>query len=55
VRTALSLGRDRKEIARARLAGTRLSELLPMVWTVHDDTLMRAEASEERSRGYPSH
>ncbi|MDQ1066399.1 glycerophosphodiester phosphodiesterase family protein [Streptomyces canus] len=76
VRTALSLGRDRKEIARARLAGTRLSELLPMrrvracgasgvavhhrlaranvlreavrhnlftmVWTVNDDTLMRA-------------
>lgn len=30
VRTALSLGRDRREIARARLAGTRLSELLPM-------------------------
>ncbi|MFF0016597.1 glycerophosphodiester phosphodiesterase family protein [Streptomyces sp. NPDC005374] len=76
VRTALSLGRDRKEITRARLAGTRLSELLPMrrvracgaggvavhqllaranvlreaarhdlftmVWTVNDDTLMRA-------------
>ncbi|KUN61224.1 glycerophosphodiester phosphodiesterase [Streptomyces canus] len=76
VRTALSLGRDRKEIARTRLAGTRLSELLPMrrvracgasgvavhqrlarasvlrqaarhdlftmVWTVNDDTLMRA-------------
>lgn len=30
VRTALSLGRDRKEIGSARLAGTRLSELLPM-------------------------
>ncbi|WP_053852911.1 glycerophosphodiester phosphodiesterase family protein [Streptomyces sp. NRRL B-24085] len=76
VRTALSLGRDRKEVARGRLAGTRLSELLPMrrvracgaggvavhqrlaranvlreavrhdlftmVWTVNDDTLMRA-------------
>jgi glycerophosphoryl diester phosphodiesterase len=76
VRTALSLGRDGKEIARSRLAGVRLSELLPMrrvracgasgvavhqrlaranvlreavrhdlftmVWTVNDDTLMRA-------------
>ncbi|MFF0089728.1 glycerophosphodiester phosphodiesterase family protein [Streptomyces canus] len=76
VRTALSLGRDRREIAGTRLAGTRLSELLPMrrvracgasgvavhqrlarasvlrqaarhdlftmVWTVNDDTLMRA-------------
>ncbi|MFE9440263.1 glycerophosphodiester phosphodiesterase family protein [Streptomyces sp. NPDC006602] len=30
VRTALSLGRDRREITRARLPGTRLSELLPM-------------------------
>ncbi|NEB05425.1 glycerophosphodiester phosphodiesterase family protein [Streptomyces sp. SID13726] len=30
VRTALSLGRDGKEIARSRLAGVRLSELLPM-------------------------
>ncbi|MFF4059904.1 glycerophosphodiester phosphodiesterase family protein [Streptomyces sp. NPDC001668] len=112
VRTALSLGRDGKEIARSRLAGVRLSELLPMrrvracgasgvavhqrlaranvlreavrhdlftmVWTVNDDTLMRtflghprvdvlitdrprravalrAEPSEERSSGYPSH
>jgi len=76
VRTALSLGRDGREIGRARLAATRLSELLPMrrvracgasgvavhqrlaranvlreavrhdlftmVWTVNDDTLMRA-------------
>ncbi|MCD7436828.1 glycerophosphodiester phosphodiesterase [Streptomyces lincolnensis] len=76
VRTALSLGRDRGEIARGRLLGTRLGELLPMrrvracgaggvavhqrlarttvlreavrhdlftmVWTVNDDTLMRA-------------
>ncbi|MGW0425240.1 glycerophosphodiester phosphodiesterase family protein [Streptomyces sp. NPDC003015] len=76
VRTALSLGRDRREIARSRLLGTRLSELLPMrrvracgasgvavhqrlaranvlreaarhdlftmVWTVNDDTVMRA-------------
>ncbi|WP_020119179.1 glycerophosphodiester phosphodiesterase family protein [Streptomyces canus] len=76
VRTVLSLGRDGKEIARSRLAGVRLSELLPMrrvracgasgvavhqrlaranvlreasrhdlftmVWTVNDDTLMRA-------------
>ncbi|MEX1656425.1 glycerophosphodiester phosphodiesterase family protein [Streptomyces pseudovenezuelae] len=30
VRTALSLGRDGREIARSRLAGVRLSELLPM-------------------------
>jgi glycerophosphoryl diester phosphodiesterase len=30
VRTALSLGRDRKELGLARLPGTRLSELLPM-------------------------
>ncbi|WP_329335636.1 glycerophosphodiester phosphodiesterase family protein [Streptomyces sp. NBC_01352] len=30
VRTALSLGRDRTQIAPARLARTRLSELLPM-------------------------
>jgi glycerophosphoryl diester phosphodiesterase len=30
VRTALSLGRDRREIAPARLTRTRLSELLPM-------------------------
>lgn len=30
VRTALSLGRDRKETGPLRLAGTRLSELLPM-------------------------
>ncbi|MEU9733451.1 glycerophosphodiester phosphodiesterase family protein [Streptomyces sp. NPDC048002] len=30
VRTALSLGRDRREIGWARLPGTRLSELLPM-------------------------
>ncbi|GCB44490.1 glycerophosphodiester phosphodiesterase family protein [Streptomyces sp. NL15-2K] len=30
VRTALSLGRDRREIGSARLAGTRLSELMPM-------------------------
>ncbi|MFF0162074.1 glycerophosphodiester phosphodiesterase family protein [Streptomyces sp. NPDC005263] len=30
VRTALSLGRDRRDIAPARLAATRLSELLPM-------------------------
>jgi glycerophosphoryl diester phosphodiesterase len=30
VRTALSLGRDRREIAPARLATTRLSELLPL-------------------------
>jgi glycerophosphoryl diester phosphodiesterase len=30
VRTALSLGRDRKELRLARLPGTRLSELLPM-------------------------
>ncbi|MDN0198429.1 glycerophosphodiester phosphodiesterase family protein [Streptomyces sp. S.PNR 29] len=76
VRTALSLGRDRRELALARLPGTRLSELFPMrrvracgahgvavhqrlartnvlreaarhglftmVWTVNDDTLMRA-------------
>ncbi|MDX3247961.1 glycerophosphodiester phosphodiesterase family protein [Streptomyces sp. ME18-1-4] len=30
VRTALSLGRDRKEVGAARLAGTRASELFPM-------------------------
>ncbi|MER5756882.1 glycerophosphodiester phosphodiesterase family protein [Streptomyces sp. NPDC002088] len=30
VRTALSLGRDRKEVGPARLAATRLSELFPM-------------------------
>ncbi|MET7735262.1 glycerophosphodiester phosphodiesterase family protein [Streptomyces sp. NPDC005402] len=30
VRTALSLGRDGKEVGRSRLAGVRLSELLPM-------------------------
>ncbi|MFF1307925.1 hypothetical protein [Streptomyces sp. NPDC058307] len=30
MRTALSLGRDRKEIAPSRLADTRLSGLLPM-------------------------
>ncbi|MFI8194368.1 glycerophosphodiester phosphodiesterase family protein [Streptomyces sp. NPDC085946] len=30
VRTALSLGRDRRELRPARLPGTRLSELLPM-------------------------
>ncbi|KUO19863.1 glycerophosphodiester phosphodiesterase family protein [Streptomyces dysideae] len=30
VRTALSLGRERREVGPARLAGTRLSELLPM-------------------------
>ncbi|WP_329222413.1 glycerophosphodiester phosphodiesterase family protein [Streptomyces sp. NBC_01485] len=30
VRTALSLGRDRKEVGPARLAGTRASELFPM-------------------------
>lgn len=30
VRTVLSLGRDRTEIARGRLVSTRLSELLPM-------------------------
>ncbi|MFD5265037.1 glycerophosphodiester phosphodiesterase family protein [Streptomyces sp. NPDC058335] len=30
VRTALSLGRDRREVATARLAGTRASELFPM-------------------------
>ncbi|KUM85647.1 MULTISPECIES: glycerophosphodiester phosphodiesterase family protein [Streptomyces] len=30
VRTALSLGRDGREIASSRLAGVRLSELLPM-------------------------
>ncbi|GAB2892906.1 glycerophosphodiester phosphodiesterase family protein [Streptomyces deserti] len=30
VRTALSLGRDRRELGPARLPGTRLSELLPM-------------------------
>ncbi|MEV5432091.1 glycerophosphodiester phosphodiesterase family protein [Streptomyces sp. NPDC052701] len=30
VRTALSLGRDRRELGLARLPGTRLSELLPM-------------------------
>ncbi|MGV9555506.1 glycerophosphodiester phosphodiesterase family protein [Streptomyces sp. NPDC003401] len=29
VRTALSLGRDRREVATARLAGTRASELFP--------------------------
>ncbi|MGW0615849.1 glycerophosphodiester phosphodiesterase family protein [Streptomyces sp. NPDC002788] len=76
VRTALSLGRDRRDLALPRLPGTRLSELFParriracgahgvavhqrlartnvlreatrhglftLVWTVNDDTLMRA-------------
>ncbi|GAB2713995.1 hypothetical protein [Streptomyces bullii] len=32
VRTALSLGRDRREVGPARLPGTRLSELPPMRW-----------------------
>ncbi|MCK8437585.1 glycerophosphodiester phosphodiesterase [Streptomyces sp. D2-8] len=82
VRTALSLGRDRRELALARLPGTRLSELFParriracgahgvavhqrlartnvlreatrhglftMVWTVNDDTLMRAFLAHPR-------
>ncbi|MGC5035960.1 MULTISPECIES: glycerophosphodiester phosphodiesterase family protein [unclassified Streptomyces] len=82
VRTALSLGRDRGELALARLPGTRLSELFParriracgahgvavhqrlaranvlreatrrglftMVWTVNDDTLMRAFLAHPR-------
>ncbi|MER8224208.1 glycerophosphodiester phosphodiesterase family protein [Streptomyces sp. NPDC094143] len=82
VRTALSLGRDRSELALARLPGTRLSELFParriracgahgvavhqrlaranvlreaarrglftMVWTVNDDTLMRAFLAHPR-------
>ncbi|MFF7308088.1 glycerophosphodiester phosphodiesterase family protein [Streptomyces sp. NPDC008137] len=82
VRTALSLGRDRKDLALARLPGTRLSELFParriracgahgvavhqrlarttvlreatrrglftMVWTVNDDTLMRAFLAHPR-------
>ncbi|MGA5898508.1 glycerophosphodiester phosphodiesterase family protein [Streptomyces venetus] len=82
VRTALSLGRDRRELAPARLPGTRLSELFPvrriracgahgvavhqrlartnvlreatrhslftMVWTVNDDTLMRAFLAHPR-------
>ncbi|MDK1344990.1 glycerophosphodiester phosphodiesterase family protein [Streptomyces sp. 378] len=82
VRTALSLGRDRGELALARLPGTRLSELFPvrriracgahgvavhqrlaragvlrqaarhglftLVWTVNDDTLMRAFLAHPR-------
>ncbi|MCT9140312.1 glycerophosphodiester phosphodiesterase family protein [Streptomyces violarus] len=82
VRTALSLGRDRRDLALARLPGTRLSELFParrisacgahgvavhqrlarttvlreatrrglftMVWTVNDDTLMRAFLAHPR-------
>ncbi|WP_030952628.1 glycerophosphodiester phosphodiesterase family protein [Streptomyces sp. NRRL S-481] len=82
VRTALSLGRERRELALARLPGTRLSELFParriracgahgvavhqrlartnvlreatrhglftMVWTVNDDTLMRAFLAHPR-------
>ncbi|MFB7929848.1 MULTISPECIES: glycerophosphodiester phosphodiesterase family protein [Streptomyces] len=82
VRTALSLGRDRKDLALSRLPGTRLSELFParriracgahgvavhqrlarttvlreatrrglftMVWTVNDDTLMRAFLAHPR-------
>ncbi|MFC9126150.1 glycerophosphodiester phosphodiesterase family protein [Streptomyces sp. NPDC057099] len=82
VRTALSLGRDRKDLALAQLPGTRLSELFParriracgahgvavhqrlarttvlreatrrglftMVWTVNDDTLMRAFLAHPR-------
>jgi glycerophosphoryl diester phosphodiesterase len=82
VRTALSLGRDRREMALSRLPGTRLSELFParriracgahgvavhqrlaranvlreatrhglftMVWTVNEDTLMRAFLAHPR-------
>ncbi|MFI6370331.1 glycerophosphodiester phosphodiesterase family protein [Streptomyces sp. NPDC050546] len=82
VRTALSLGRDRRDLALAQLPGTRLSELFParriracgahgvavhqrlarttvlreatrrglftMVWTVNDDTLMRAFLAHPR-------
>ncbi|MGX5211497.1 glycerophosphodiester phosphodiesterase family protein [Streptomyces violaceus] len=82
VRTALSLGRDRRDLALARLPGTRLSELFParriracgahgvavhqrlarttvlreatrrglftMVWTVNDDTMMRAFLAHPR-------
>ncbi|WP_328345608.1 glycerophosphodiester phosphodiesterase family protein [Streptomyces violaceus] len=82
VRTALSLGRDRRDLALARLPGTRLSELFParriracgahgvavhqrlarttvlreatrrglftLVWTVNDDTLMRAFLAHPR-------
>ncbi|MFD0318320.1 glycerophosphodiester phosphodiesterase family protein [Streptomyces flavalbus] len=82
VRTALSLGRDRAEIAASRLTATRLSELFPLrrvracgahgvavhqrlaranvlreaarhrlftlVWTVNDDTALRAFLADPR-------
>ncbi|KAF3468441.1 glycerophosphodiester phosphodiesterase family protein [Streptomyces sp. Tu 3180] len=82
VRTALSLGRDGKDVGRGRLVSTRLSELLPMrrvracgahgvavhqrlaratvlreaarnglftmVWTVNEDTALRAFLTDPR-------
>ncbi|MEU3250719.1 glycerophosphodiester phosphodiesterase family protein [Streptomyces sp. NPDC006997] len=82
VRTALSLGRDRRDIAPSRLTATRLSELFPLrrvracgahgvavhqrlaranvlreaarhhlftlVWTVNDDTALRAFLADPR-------